>query len=195
MIFAFHSCEGEDEVDCPEMRTELACAYTGSDGNVYRIVLDDGTKYDISTQKITYLSNATFRCKVVFSDEIDEIKLYSIKPVYIGVIYESSMFSIKPMEHLKFISAWRAGGFLNLNVGIMTSEKNPAHEFAFGLDSIHYNNNVKYACLSLLHVSPESDREAYTYDTFISISLAAFDDCDSIRLSINTCDGLITLDR
>ena len=69
----FVSCEKEDEDEYPSVRTELACAYTGDDGSVYKIVLDDGTTYPVSLPNTKYLSNIALRCKLVFSDEIDKI--------------------------------------------------------------------------------------------------------------------------
>lgn len=191
----FVSCEKEDEDEYPSVRTELACAYTGDDGSVYKIVLDDGTTYPVSLPNTKYLSNIALRCKVVFSDEIDKIDIYSLKLVRVGQVYSSSAFVTKPMDPLKFISAWRSGDFLNFNVGLMTSSNNDEHEMAFSCDSIRYSGNSQIACMSLLHVRPTYDREAYTEQTFLSMYLGGFQDYDSIQVNINTYDGMIKVVR
>lgn len=189
------SCEKEDEYEYPSVRTELACAYTADNGCIYKIVLDDGTTYPVSLQDTRYVRNTALRCKVVFSDEIDKIDVYSLKLVRVGQIFPSSAFEIKPMEPLEFISAWRSDDFLNLNVGFMTSSDTDDHEMAFSFDSIRYSGNSKIACMSLLHVRPAHDREAYMEPTFLSMYLEGFQDYDSIQVNINTYDGMIKIVR
>ena len=61
------SCN-DDDTYVPSYRTDLVFAYTDQDSMVNYILMDDGQRYDVTSQKIVGIApNARIRCYTSFS--------------------------------------------------------------------------------------------------------------------------------
>ena len=89
--------------------------------------------------------------------------------------------SLLPRDPMKVISMWKSGGYLNMHLGLMTTD-NGAHQFAFCEDSTGH--------FSLLHQRPASDGSAYTENVYMSMPLPQ--GLDQFTFTVKTYDGNYT---
>ncbi len=170
--------------------TDFLVASTDAEGKVVSVRLDDGTTYNVADQQVDLERKDTLlRCLATYTQD-KRFKLSSIQPVFsnkpypatsIYVIVDGQPYqdvSLLPRDPMKVISMWKAGGYLNLHLGVMTTNMG-LHQYAFCEDSVgHY---------SLLHSRPASDGSAYTEHIYMSMPIP--EGLDSFTFTVKTYDG------
>lgn len=186
--------DGDDDTGgyIPPYVTDLMEATTNADGKIVSVRLDDGTTYDVSSQKLTLSDgNDVIRCMATYTHENHQpVHIHSIVPVFtdrpfpaenIRVVVNGQVYqdvSLLPRSPMKVISMWKSGGYLNLHLGMMTTD-NGAHEFLFCEDA-----PGKY---SLLHLRPSSDASSYTEHLYLSMLIP--EGVDEFTFTVRTYDG------
>lgn len=182
------SCS-DDESSLPSYVTDLVEANTDATGVINTIRTDDGTIYHVGQQISTSVADTTWRCLATYTVDNDAMTLYSVKAIFSALPKEASEFKSLPRDPVKFISAWRTDRYINLRLGIMTTDGG-GHAFGFCEDSIAVSSNgIRTAYLTLLHKRPDQDAESYTDEQFLSIPLAHYTECDSFEINITTYEG------
>lgn len=170
--------------------TDFLVASTDAEGKLVSVRLDDGTTYNVADQQVDLERKDTLlRCLATYTQD-KRFKLSSIYPVFsnkpypatsIYVIVDGKPYqdvSLLPRDPMKVISMWKAGGYLNLHLGVMTTNMG-LHQYAFCEDSVgHY---------SLLHSRPASDGSAYTEHIYMSMPIP--EGLDSFTFTVKTYDG------
>ena len=186
--------DGDDDggVYIPPYVTDFLVASTDADGKVVSVHLDDGTTYNVASQQVDLERKDTLlRCLATYTQEQGKVfKLSSIRPVYcdkphpassIYIIIDGKAYqdeSLLPRDPMKVISMWKGGGYLNLHLGLMTTDIG-VHQYAFCEDSTgHY---------SLLHQRPANDGSAYTEHVYMSMPIPAGQ--DNFTFTVKTYDG------
>ena len=190
------ACSDDHDGDyIPSYVTDFLMVSTDANGKVVSVLLDDGTTYNVSAQGLRSDAKDTlFRCKATYTKEPNkDLKLYNISSVYSKRPYPASSFywvingevyqdvSLLPHDPIKVISMWRSGGYLNMHLGVMTTDTG-SHQYYFCEDSVGH--------FSLLHQRPVSDGSAYTKDVYPSMPIPK--GLDSVTFSVTTYDGIYT---
>jgi len=186
--------DGDDDSGgyIPPYITDLMMATTDADGKIQRVCLDDGTEYNVASQQISLSAKETkIRCMATYTHANHQpFQLHSIAPIFTdvphpansirvminGLVYQD--VSLLPRDQMKVISMWKSGGYLNLHLGMMTTD-NGMHEFLFCEDA-----PGQY---SLLHSRPSSDGSAYTEHLYMSMPIP--DGVDEFTFTVRTYDG------
>lgn len=185
------SCSKED-ASVPSYRTDLLSVKTDKDSILTDLILDNGASYKMSSQKIKGTApNATLRCLVSFSkDETDTTKalVYSAKLVKSDLPIPTDSVKKHTMSPVDITSVWQSGGYANFCFSpvINGGEK---YKYTFCVDSLR-NRNLY---VSFLFVRPDTTIEAYHAALYYSLPLQKSrykEDFDSLRVSINTYDGM-----
>lgn len=189
------ACNDGDDDDggyIPPYITDFLVASTDADGKVVSVRLDDGTTHNVASQQVDLERKDTlFRCMATYTLEKGKsLKLYGIQPVFsykpykatsIYVIIDGQPYqdvSLLPRDPMKVISMWKAGGYLNLHLGLMTTHQG-VHQYVFCEDSVgHY---------SLLHQRPAYDGSAYTENVYLSMPIP--EGLESFTFTVRTYDG------
>ena len=176
----------------PSYITDFLVASTDADGKVVSVRLDNGTTYNVASQQVDLERKDTLlRCMATYTQEKGKsLKLYSIYPVFsnkplkatsIYFLIDGKLYqdvSLLPREPMKVISMWKSGGYLNLHLGLMTTDKG-VHQYLFCEDSVgHY---------SLLHQRPSYDGSAYTENVYLSMPIP--EGQDSFTFTVHTYEG------
>lgn len=186
--------DGDDDGGAyiPPYVTDLLVANTDADGKVVSVCLDDGTIHHVAAQQVDLGQKDTLlRCMAVYTQENEKnFELSSIRPVFCSNPYPASSIyvivdgrvykdaSLLPRDPMKVVSMWKSGGYLNLHLGLMTTNRG-IHQYAFCEDSEgHY---------SLLHHRPASDGSAYTEHIYLSMPIP--EGRESFTFTVRTYDG------
>ncbi|MBQ0022063.1 MAG: hypothetical protein KBT29_02370 [Prevotellaceae bacterium] len=187
---ALVSC-GDDEGEAvPSYITDFLLAETGSNGNVKRVVLDDGTEYAITSQQIAAdKADSAYRCIATYTKSDRNIKLYSLESVFSALPQDADSFCISrdslPRDAVKMLSIWKGRGYINMLLGVMTTG-NKNHKYAFSIDSI--KDNTEH--VSLVHQRPKEDAESYTDKVYMSMPMQKTEDnVKRFVFHVNTYDG------
>ena len=141
------ACNDGDDDDggyIPPYITDFLVASTGADGKVVSVRLDDGTTHNVASQQVDLEHKDTlFRCMATYTLEKGKnLKLYGIQPVFSYKPYKATSIyvvingqpyqdvSLLPRDPMKVISMWKAGGYLNLHLGLMTTNQG-VHQYIF----------------------------------------------------------------
>lgn len=189
--------DGDDDGDVyiPPYITDLVVASTDADGKVVSVRMDDGTTYHVASQQVDMERKDTLlRCLATYTCEYGkDFQLHGIRPVFsaksypatsIYVIIDGKAYqdvSLLPRDPMKVISMWKSGGYLNLHLGLMTTN-NGVHQYAFCEDSVGH--------FSLLHQRPANDGSAYTENVYMSMSIPQ--GLDRFTFTVKTYDGNYT---
>ncbi len=191
LVFLLGACGKEDEA-YPSIVTEMACLYTDRNGQMTQMVLDDGTTYDVSGQKLTgYHESALYRgvCGFV-PDGAGKAKIYTLYPV--GNIREAGDSISEKYDYTDVKSIWRGGAFLNFHLSPMT--QGGEQEWAFKKDSVSTNTlgGTTYF-ISICHDQGD-DPQAYHVNYYASMFVDSIAQNrtpqDSINVAVHTFDGL-----
>lgn len=194
-LTCFVACsDGDDDSGgyIPPYITDLMEATTDAEGRIVSVRLDDGTTYDVSSQRRTLSAKDTvIRCMAIYTHVNQQpFQIYSIAPIFTDIPHPANTIhvvvngkayqdvSLLPRNPIKVISMWKSGGYLNLHLGMMTAG-NGTHEFLFCEDS-----PGQY---SLLHLHPTKDATAYTEHIYMSMPIP--EDVDQFTFTIRTYDG------
>ncbi|MBO4672819.1 MAG: hypothetical protein J5616_00505 [Bacteroidaceae bacterium] len=186
--------DGDDDAGgyIPPYITDFLVASTDADGKVVSVRLDDGTTYNVASQQVDLERKDTLlRCMATYTQEKGkDFKLCSIQSVYsnkprkatsLYVAIDGKLYqdvSLLPREPMKVISMWKSGGYLNLHLGLMTTDQG-VHQYVFCEDSVgHY---------SLLHLRPAYDGTAYTEHVYLSMPIP--EGLDHFTFTVRTYDG------
>ncbi len=170
--------DGDDDGNeyVPPYVTDLLVATTDANGMVQSVCLDDGTIHHVASQQVDLeWEDTLLRCMAVYTYDGDKnLKLSSIRPIFCSKPYPATSIyvvidgkayqdvSLLPRDPMKVVSMWKSGGYINLHLGLMTTD-NGVHQYAFCEDSVgHY---------SLLHQRPANDGSAYTEHVYLSMPL------------------------
>lgn len=185
----FISCSSDDDDQMPSYYIDLVEANTNHDTLVTVIKLDNGKTYDVYQSIVAATPDTTYRCLCTYELDSNRITLYRLEHVYSSYPRKASEFKSCPTDPVKFVSSWRSGGYLNLQIGVMTTDAEQ-HPFAFCEDSITEKGTSKTVYFTLLHQRPNRDNESYTKTMFLSIPLSKYTDCDSFAIHVQTYEGL-----
>jgi hypothetical protein len=185
----------DDENDVPSYITDFLMVSVDANGKVTSVRLDDSTTYQIAAQQFSVdVKDTVLRCKATYThDTHKDFKLYGLSYVYSERPYPASSFywvvngevyrdvSLLPRDPMKVISMWKSGGYLNMHLGLMTTD-NGYHQYFFCEDSVGH--------FSLLHQRPANDGSSYTKDVYMSMPIP--EGLDSLTFSVTTYDGIYT---
>ena len=193
--FCLVACSDDDEHGhVPSYITDLLLVSTDGEGTLATVTLDNGKTYDVAAQqKSTNYPDTTFRCRAVYTLQDGELTLGSVVTIFAqapspasafalirnGVVYYGEEYI--PRDPVKLISMWKAGGYINLHLGLLTSGS-AVHQYAFCQDSP--------GCYSLVHLRPFGDKESYTEHVYMSMPIP--EGLDHLTFSVHTYDGVFT---
>lgn len=185
----FISCNSDDDYQVPSYFIDLVEANTNHDTLVTVIKMDNGKTYDVHQSIVAAAPDTTYRCLCTYALDSNQITLYRLEHVYSSYPRKADGFKSHPTDPVKFISSWKSGGYLNLQIGVMTTDAEQ-HPFGFCEDSITDRGMYKTVYFTLLHQRPNRDNESYTKTMFLSIPLSNYADCDSFAIRVQTYDGM-----
>lgn len=181
---------GDDTADYPSFVTDLVEVHTDASKTVVAISLDNGKRYAVSSeQKMkAEVADTIYRCYASYVIDNGFVRLYELRHIISSYPVPYASFKQHPHEPVKIISMWKSGGYVNLHLGVLVSGVK-SHSYDFCCDSII--DGTEY--VSLLHLRPEGDGEAYTQHVYMSLPLQRKGDAPANTvLSINTYDGVKT---
>lgn len=184
----FVSCSSDD-TQVPSYYINLVEADTNHDTLVTVIRTDNGTTYNVTQEIKATIPDTTYRCMCSYAVEDEQFTVYSLSHIFSARPHKAEDFDTLITDPVKFISSWRSGGYLNIQIGVMTTDAD-YHRFAFCEDSIGDKGAYKTVYFTLLHQRPNKDAESYTEEMFLSIPISSYTDCDSFAISMQTYDGL-----
>lgn len=177
----------DEASDYPPVVTDLLLVKSDAQGRCSEVVLDNGAAYDVSWQNVGMdVRDSLMRCKGVYVIEQGKMTLYGLEAVFADKPYPTDAFQVGgepflPRDPVKLVSMWRSGGYVNMQLGVMTSGQK-GHLYAFCEDSA--------GVYSLLHLRPSADAEAYTQTVYLSMPVPQA--VETVTFSINTYDGVVT---
>lgn len=190
-----------EDTSYPSVTTSFVDAITDSKGMVASIRTDNGNVYEPDLRTQTNSADSVIRCLCTYETMQQDmpgnsttavhpaIHVYSLKHVFSEKPQKRSAFSIYPQDPVKVTSVWKGGGYINMHLGILTTNV-AAHSFAFCEDSIITSRTGKTSVyLSLLHLRPEQDPESYTEKAYISMPIHKYLDMDTIVFHINSYES------
>ena len=183
------SCNSDDDDKVPSYFIDLVEADTNTDSLVSLIRLDNGKTYQVSQSIKAPVPDTTYRCLCTYELDSNKILAYGLEHVFSSKPRKVAAFDTLITDPVKFISSWKSGGYLNLQIGVMTTDAD-YHQFAFCEDTIADNGTYKTACFTLVHKRPKKDNESYTKTMFLCIPISSYTDCDSFAVRVNTYEGL-----
>lgn len=182
----FVSCL-DDKQSFPSIKTDFLVVETNSSGMLSKVRLDDGLSYDVTAQEIKFgVPDTLLRCVASYALTEQNIQLYSIShifssnPVPLEKFLEDGRYTEEnlPRDPVNVISMWRSGGYINMQLGVLTTSV-ASHLYAFCKDG-----EGRY---SLLHQRPANDMESYTQAVFLSMPVP--EGVESLTFSVNTYEG------
>ena len=189
-LLACTEMDKDGDTYIPDLVSNMAMVSVNTEGLVTTLALDDGSIYDVRSQKLTTEScDTVVRCMVTYVPNESKAQVYSLGNVFCTQPLPASAFSLiadgsnidLPRDPMKVVSVWRSGGYVNLHLGVLTTGKG-MHKYAFCEDSLgHY---------SLLHLRPADDAESYTMHVYFSMPVP--EGVDSLSFSVYTYDGIYT---
>lgn len=186
-IATFICCSDDKSEDIPPVLTDFLVANTNENGIISTVTLDDGALYDVQRQNIaTNLKDTLFRCLASYTLAERTLSLYSINLVVSAQPCPPEDFweetdEALPRDPMNVISMWKSGGYINMQLGLLTTGLN-GHQYGFCEDSVgHY---------SLVHLRPEGDRESYTQKVYLSMPIP--DSVSNLTFSVYTYNGIYT---
>lgn len=188
---ALTACSDKDGEDYPPLLTDMVVAESNGEAVLSRVTLDNGTTYDVAAQGVDAgVADTLFRCMASYTLEAGSLHLYGVKAVFseppltAEEIAERSGLEATalPRDPVKLVSVWRAGGYVNLQIGVMTTGVGK-HAFAFCAEG-----DGEY---SLLHLRPANDAESYTETVYLSMPVP--DGETTISFGVMTYEGLVTV--
>lgn len=193
LVLILAGCK-DDDYTVPSYRVDLMCALTDADSVVSHLLLDDGSRYSVGTQRIKASEpNAMIRCLGTFSIDEDSVtvKVYDLLRVSCYAPLPVDSFKVQPHDPVNVVSVWKSGGFVNLCLAPLVDEQG-GMKYDFCIDSItHHHDNIAIHA-SLLFQRRSGSIEAYTHKFYHSIPLESPyypNDYDSIYIHINTYNG------
>ncbi|MCM1312580.1 MAG: hypothetical protein NC206_07310 [Bacteroides sp.] len=186
----------------PSVTTNFVDAVTDERGQVTEIRTDNGITYKAEPQMQAGCADSVLRCICVYEVAEQEktegygttahasAHIYSIRHIFSDEPEVRAAFSVYPQDPVKVTSVWRGGGYINMHLGILTTDV-AAHPLAFCEDSITTSGTGrKSVYLSLLHLRPENDADSYTEKTYASMPTHKYSEMDTIVFRINSYEGM-----
>ena len=181
------------------MRGDFAEAVVNSNQQVTKIVTDDGDELPLTapySAKWVVKSDTIYRCMLYYNKVDSKAEVISMGQVPCASVKLLSGFN-KPLvtDPVKFESSWmsKTGKYLNLSILLktgVTDDSTAAQSLAIVSDTlIAYPDNKRIRHL-ILHHDQGSVPEYYSTKVYLSIPTERID-ADSVRISINTYDGLV----
>lgn len=181
------ACSDDDDLEeYPQYIEDLVCARTNSEGKITSIILDDGREYTPSQQINTAKKNATVRCRCSYIPGKDVIDVHFIEIIFSDAPQKGIPQTYDPV---KFFGGWMSAGYLNLSIGIMTTNAG-LHTLGFRTDSITVTDGMLKAHFSLAHKQSETDELSFTRNEYLSMPVSEYFFCDSIIFAVPTFEGL-----
>ena len=186
----FVGCSSDDdEKEYPPLITDFAVVETGARGAITDVRFDNGVSYNVASQGLNFLvADTLFRCMVAYTLDGDNIRLYnithlfSVAPKFVTDFGKSEVEDL-PRDPVNVISMWRSGGYINMQLGILTTG-GKYHSYAFCKD--------KNGEFTLLHMRPTYDEESYTETLYMSMPIPEEYENAALTFSVNTYDGIYT---
>lgn len=194
VLAVLQGCSVDDDdrgSDVPSYVTDLIELHSDHEGVLYKASLDNGESYDVqSSQLRAEVTDTTYRCLATYTLDGGEMKLYGLKSVFSqrpltikelltaddGTVVPDTL----PRDPVKVVSLWNSGGYVNMQLGILTT--GGLHAYAFCQDGLgHY---------SLVHLRQAGDAESYTEKVYLSMPIP--DGVEHFSFSIYTYDGVYT---
>ena len=185
------SCSDDDK-DYPSLVSDFLVASTDANGKITTVRLDKGTTYDIAAQGIsTNAPDTLLRCIASYTLDGDKMTMYNISHIFsenpvparslLMAEDGTQLMDTLPRDPMKVVSLWKDGGYINMQLGMLTTGVG-THAYAFCEDSVgHY---------SLVHLRPQEDAESYTQKVYMSMPIP--DSVGQVTFSIYTYDGIFT---
>lgn len=189
LITMCEGCSKDDDDSLPPYKVDLVEANTNHDGNVTAIRFDNGVTYDISRTIEADTPDTTYRCVCTYEVTDGNMNVFSLSHIFSAMPRKRADFKTEAYDPVKLTSCWKSGGYLNLKIGLMTTNEG-SHKFGFCEESV-VNRKVYF---TLMHERPKEDAESFTKDMFLSIPIRQYD-CDSVCIRVMTYEGWQQVDR
>lgn len=185
--------KGDGELS--SMVAEMGDGYTASDKKVTRFVTDNGEQFSVSnpfTSNLMQKPDTVYRAVFYYINKGEKAEVKGLNKVL--VVTPRKMKEMKA-DPVRLESVWmgKSKAYLNLSLYLMqgyTDDKEAIHKIGFSCDSLYQNaDGTKTLRLTFYH-DQAGVPEYYSQRTFVSIPMQAVD-ADSIRLDINTYEGLV----
>jgi len=204
VLFALVSCESDSyekgEGAYSLTQADFVEAHSNSAKAIDRVVTDDGNVYSVAPQptaKWISTADSTYRA-VLYYNKVEE---NSVEPVAISQVPVLNVFQPEAIDTIKtdpvtFESAWmsKSGKYLNLGLYLKTgqSDDDKARQ-AIGMvfDELHVNHDGTCTAYLRLYHDQGGVPEYYSSKYYVSV-LRSTINADSVRLSINTYDGVVS---
>ncbi|MCQ2076450.1 MAG: hypothetical protein MJZ20_05355 [Bacteroidaceae bacterium] len=197
IIMLLQACSKGNNTDEPtEIWQSLISVTIGPNKTIESIITDNGKTWIVTQEFTTDFVDTTIRCLAKYKLlDNSSAHIYSLKSVFANTPVKASSYKEKHTDPVKFTSAWKGGGYLNLGLILMTHGEG-THKFAFCEDSIATNNaGQKIAYFTFLHQKPVEDTEDYSETRYFCLPLKNYLDCDSVKININTYSGIKIVQR
>ncbi len=202
IISCFTLLACSEDTPYPSAVTSFVDAITDDNGMITDIRTDKEEVYKIDSQIHTNTPDTVIRCICIYeimqrdvsgnnhTPTYPSVHIHSLKHVFSDEPRLRSEFNLYPQDPVKITSVWKAGNYINMHLGILTTDAG-IHSFAFCEDSITTSDSgCTSVYLSLLHLRPKNDAESYTEKTYISMPIRKYADIDTIIVHINSYEGL-----
>lgn len=186
------SCADDKGKDYPSLVTDLVVVEMDGAGMMAAVKLDNGERYDVHAQVVgTQLKDTLIRCLASYVLTDGQMTLYSISSIFSSHPCKAEsllqgaegnlVLDSLPRDPVRLVSLWKSGGYVNMQIGVLTTGKG-THAYAFCEDSVgHY---------SLVHLRPADDAESYTQKVYLSMPIP--ENVEHPTFSLRTYDGLYT---
>lgn len=192
LLMALGSCDDKDSDDYPPLITDMVVASMDASGVMATVSLDNGESYDVRAQGLaTDVKDTVVRCLASYTLDEGRMEVYGVSRVFSARPYKAAevlqdaeghpVLDSLPRDPVKVVSLWKSGGYVNMQLGLLTTG-NGTHSYAFIEDSVgHY---------SLAHLRPAGDAESYTQRLYLSMPIP--EGVESLTFSVYTYDGIHT---
>lgn len=190
--------KGEGELS--RLLAEMGDGYTSADKKVTYFVTDDGTRHTVVnpfTSNLMPKADTIYRAVFYYVDNGTDVQVNGLNRVLVITPHQTDSIKAEAKtDPVKFESLWMGKNkkYLNLSLYLKlgTAEDEEAvQKVACSLDSLHHNaDGTHTACLTFLH-DQAGVPQYYSQRVYFSIPLQQLR-ADSVSLSINTWQGLVT---
>ena len=179
-----------DDVFYPSLLSELVMAQSDANGKMTSFTTDAGKRYSVSNVFTGMTASTATRCVCEY-EVLGEELAYVRSAQRAAVLHDFTGVKTVVREPTAFLSAWLAGGFINMHLYPKT--KGGTQRWGFLRDSTYTNPTGGIThCLSLYHDLFE-DSPAYSAHLYACIALdsvaATHGPSDSIVVAMETYDG------
>lgn len=171
---------GEDAYHYPSVRLEFLTAYSDVEGQLDRVVADDGKEYPVWTDdsgsqtRPDSLVRIISNYEVVQAEGTEGVRLYAVSAAIAPVPLPADKFAdgVKT-DPVDVLSIWLGRNYLNLMLEVKA--QHARHQFHFVENRVTVDAEARRSSVELtLYHDDGGDTQAYTQRAYCSVPLAGY---------------------